>query len=160
MLCPQVVSSLQNSVKDHMMAPADADSHNGCGHAHSADGGAGAAEEEDVADAGAGPGAKRARTREGAAAGAEADVGSGSAAEESEESEEEEEEGESEAGSGDLVFPAAYAPALAQLLGARAAGGVPVRDIRLPSKEEKLGLAYTLWSEGVLSTVPRQPGRA
>ena len=152
----QVVSCLQNSANDHMMAPADADSD--CGHAHGADGGEGAEEEKDMGAAGAGP-RKHARMHQGAAAGAEADTTtSSSGADES--GEEEEGEADSEVGGCDLVFPASYAPALAQLLGAHDAGGVPVRSIRLPSTEEKLGLAYTLWSEGVLSTVPRQPGKA
>ena len=122
----QVLSCLQNDTARHMVA------NNGCaagacGHHHAP----GKAEEEDEDD------------------GDDED-------EDGEEDEEDEDEETNSEGGGDLVFPAAYAPALAELLGARGAGGVPVRAIRLPSKEEKLGLAYTLHAEGVLCTLPKK----
>lgn len=69
---------------------------------------------------------------------------------------EEEKEG-SERGPGDLVFPASYSVAIAQLLEtAQEAGkGIKVSDLHLASKEEKLGLAFALWSEGVICSVPK-----
>lgn len=57
--------------------------------------------------------------------------------------------------SGDLVFPASYTRALIQLLEAEEA--LPVKDIKLGSKEEKVGLAYSLWDEGLLTCSPKHP---
>lgn len=123
-----MLSCLQNDTARHMVAHDDCAA-GACGHHHAP----GKAEE-----------------------GAE-DDGDDEEEGDEEDGEDEDEETDSEGG-GDLVFPAAYAPALAQLLGARGAGGVPVRAIRLPSKEEKLGLAYTLHAEGVLCTLPKESG--
>ena len=65
---------------------------------------------------------------------------------------EEDSENSDEEGSGDLVFPASYTAALTQLLEAETP--VAVKEIKLGSKEEKVGLAYSLWDEGLLSTEP------
>lgn len=85
----------------------------------------------------------------------QADDGEGDAAEENESAEEQESDEESGDGAADLVFPASYSFAIAQLLAtAKPAGeGIPVSDIKLPAMEEKLGLAFALWSEGVIYTV-------
>ena len=86
-----------------------------------------------------------------------ADDGEGDASEEieSESEEEEDDEEDEECGSGptDLVFPASYSIAIAQLLATADDKGIKVSDVNLPSKEEKLGLAFALWSEGVICTV-------
>ncbi|BDA49680.1 Ribosomal oxygenase 2 [Coccomyxa sp. Obi] len=87
------------------------------------------------------------------------DDGDGDASEEieSESEEEEEEEEENEecgGGAADMVFPASYSFAIAQLLATADSKGIKVSDIKLPSKEDKLGLAFALWSEGVICTVP------
>ena len=73
----------------------------------------------------------------------EENLGSNSEGDDEEEEDEEEE-------SGELVFPASYCTALAQLL--QADDAIPVRDLRLRSKEEKVGLAYSLWAEGMVCT--------
>lgn len=86
-----------------------------------------------------------------------ADDGEGDASDEIEsesEEEEEEENEECEGGATDLVFPASYSIAIAQLLATADGKGIKVSDINLPSKEDRLGLAFALWSEGVICTVP------
>lgn len=50
-----------------------------------------------------------------------------------------------------LVFPESFLAALIQVLLSDAPLGV--RDIKLRNKEEKLGLAYSLWEEGLVCTV-------
>lgn len=67
-----------------------------------------------------------------------------------EEDDEDDSENSDEDLSGDLVFPKSYTKALIQLL--EAEDPIPVRDIKLSSKEEKVGLAYSLWDEGLIST--------
>ena len=52
----------------------------------------------------------------------------------------------------DLAFPASYAGAVNQLLQSSKLHPVAVRDVALESKEEKVGLVLTLWSEGYLCT--------
>lgn len=48
------------------------------------------------------------------------------------------------------MFPASYAEALAQIL--IQDQPVAVKDIKLKDKEEQLGLAYSLWAEGFVTT--------
>ena len=76
----------------------------------------------------------------------EENLGSNSEGEDDEDDDEEDEEEDS----GELVFPASYSTALAQLL--QADDPIPVRDLRLRSKEEKVGLACSLWAEGMICT--------
>lgn len=83
-----------------------------------------------------------------------ADDGEGDASDESVSESEEEEDEECGEGAADLVFPASYSFAIAQLLATADGKGIKVSDINLPSKEDKLGLAFALWSEGVICTVP------
>lgn len=77
---------------------------------------------------------------------------------------EEEDEGESEDEDGsdseeaDLVFPAEYGLAVAQLLDAQS-HPVKVRDIKLDGDEVKLDLAVTMWKEGILS-VQAEPSKS
>lgn len=52
----------------------------------------------------------------------------------------------------DLAFPESYAAALHQLLHSSRQHPVAVQDLPLGSKEEKIGLVMTLWSEGFLCT--------
>ena len=69
-----------------------------------------------------------------------------------EEEQDEEEEGSSEDeanGSADLVFPAAYGAALAELLSSHHSP-IRVADIKLPNAELQLDLAVTLWKEGIV----------
>lgn len=70
-----------------------------------------------------------------------------------EEQEEENEDGESDegddSGTADLVFPAAYGSALAELLSSYDKS-VSVKDIRLPNAELQLDLAVTLWKDGIV----------
>lgn len=73
----------------------------------------------------------------------------------SEDSLEESEDGEEDGGA-DLVFPASFAPALAQLLGEGPA--VAVQDVRLDSSEDRLGLVRSLWMEGLVCTVAAKNG--
>lgn len=54
--------------------------------------------------------------------------------------------------SGDLVFPASFGRALAQLLSSEEP--LAVKDLRLRTKDDKLGLTYSLWEEGLICTVP------
>ena len=67
-------------------------------------------------------------------------------------------ENSDEDGSGELVFPASYSKALLQLLEAEIP--LAVKDIKLGSKEEKVGLAYSLWEEGLLTTENQIPNSA
>ena len=54
---------------------------------------------------------------------------------------------------GDLAFPASYAIALTQLLiTSSAQHPVPVKELLLETKDEKLGLVSTLWEEGYICT--------
>ena len=55
----------------------------------------------------------------------------------------------------DLAFPASYTAALRQLLQSSQDQPVAVKALQLASKEEKLGLTKTLWSEGYLCTSKR-----
>lgn len=57
-----------------------------------------------------------------------------------------------EGGTADLVYPAAYAPALAELLSSYS-DPVRVKDIRLPNVELQLDLAVSLWREGIVCTL-------
>ena len=76
----------------------------------------------------------------------EENLGSNSKGDDDEDDDEEDEEEEG----GELVFPASYSTALAQLL--QAETPISVRDLRLRSKEEKVGLTYSLWAEGMVCT--------
>ena len=76
--------------------------------------------------------------------------------EEDDNSEDDDEDSDEEEAA-DLVFPGSHAGALAQLLTAREP--LAVKQIRLGSKEEKVGLAYSLWEEGILTTVVDSPAR-
>ncbi|CAL8464436.1 g3971 [Coccomyxa elongata] len=128
----KVMSCLHNTVDSHMMGSPAGDCeqervaccHKRGDHRHASDDGGGDASEE-----------------------------SGSESEE-EEDEEEEEIEECGEGAADLVFPASYSFAIAQLLATADGKGIKVSDINLPSKEDKVGLAFALWSEGVICTVP------
>ena len=89
----------------------------------------------------------------------EGSSGSGASEEESEgeereeeESEESEEEEESE-GDCSTLYPSSYAPALAQLLSSSAENPLEISRVALPSMEARLGLVYSLWSEGLLAVV-------
>ena len=64
----------------------------------------------------------------------------------------EEEEG-NDSEQADLVLPATYSLAVAQLLNAHSSP-VHVRDIKLDGDEVKLDLAVTMWKEGILSVRP------
>ena len=78
--------------------------------------------------------------------------------EEEEESEKEESEGEEEEESeGDCstLYPSSYAPALAQLLSSTPESPLEISRVALPSVEARLGLVYSLWSEGVLAVVEK-----
>lgn len=48
------------------------------------------------------------------------------------------------------MFPASYQAALVQLL--EAEEPIAVKDIKLRNKEEKVGLAYSLWEERIICT--------
>lgn len=72
---------------------------------------------------------------------------------EGEDESDEEEDDEEDDGQADLVFPATYSFALAQLLGASSAP-VSVKDIKLDGEETKLDLAMTLWKEGIVAVWP------
>lgn len=55
---------------------------------------------------------------------------------------------------GSLVFPAAYALAVADVLALDPKGtGAAVKDLKVGSDEEKLQLALTLWSVGAVRTL-------
>lgn len=64
----------------------------------------------------------------------------------------EEEDGD-DSDQADLVLPAAYSLAVAQLLSAHSCA-VNVKDIKLDGDEMKLDLAATMWKEGILSARP------
>ena len=64
-------------------------------------------------------------------------------------------EEESEGGGGSLVFPQTFCKALGQLL--LTDKPVAVKDLKLDDKEERVGLAYSLWAEGFVSTVASKP---
>lgn len=72
-----------------------------------------------------------------------------SSGEEEDEGESDEEDG-SDSEEADLVFPATYGLAVAQLLDAQS-HPVKVKDIKLDGDEVKLDLAVTMWKEGILS---------
>ena len=57
---------------------------------------------------------------------------------------------EDDPGQADLVFPAEYSLALAQLLHAHSSP-IRVQDIMLQTDELKLDLAITMWKEGMLA---------
>ena len=71
-----------------------------------------------------------------------------------EEEEEEEDEEESE-GDCSTLYPSSYAPALAQLLSSAPERPLEISRVALPSAEARLGLVYSLWSEGVLAVVEK-----
>ena len=92
--------------------------------------------------------------------------GSGEYKEESGEEESEDEEESEGDGNGDgdgdeseddcsTLYPSSYAPALAQLLSSTPARPLEISRVALPSLEARLGLVYSLWSEGVLAVVER-----
>lgn len=56
------------------------------------------------------------------------------------------------------VFPACYAVTIAKILAATSATGIKVSDLQVPGdeEEERARLAFTLWSVGVVCTVPRK----
>lgn len=54
-----------------------------------------------------------------------------------------------ENGTADLVYPAAYGPAVAEVLSA-CSTPLKVQDIKLPNAELQLNLAVSLWKEGVI----------
>ncbi len=54
-----------------------------------------------------------------------------------------------------LVFPASFSEALAQIL--IQDQPVAVADIKLDDEEAKLGLAYSLWHEGFVTTILSVP---
>jgi len=91
----------------------------------------------------------------------EGSSGSGGGSKEEEEEEESEEsetgtdEDEEEEGEGDCstLYPSSYAPALAQLLSATRERPLEISHVALPSVEARLGLVYSLWSEGVIAVV-------
>ncbi len=59
------------------------------------------------------------------------------------------------------MFPATYSLALVQLLSVESAA-VNVKDIKLDGDETKLGLAVTLWKEGIVAVQPqpsKKPGK-
>ena len=74
--------------------------------------------------------------------------------EEESESDEEEDE-ESSEGDCSTLYPSSYAPALAQLLSSPPERPLEVSRVALPSAEARLGLVYSLWSEGVLAVVEK-----
>ena len=76
----------------------------------------------------------------------------GSSSDEEETGDSEEEDG-SDSDQADLVFPAVYGPAVAQLLNAHSQP-VKVKAIKLDGDEVKLDLAVTMWKEGILSVRP------
>ena len=126
----QVVSCLSNSIKDHMMGDEFEHEHHGCCHTSSCNG---AANGEAGAD-GQGEGFSHK-----------------SSSDEEEDEGENEEEDVSDSEQADLVFPATYDLAVAQLLDAQS-HPVKVKDIKLDGDEVKLDLAVTMWKEGILST--------
>ena len=85
----------------------------------------------------------------GAAGEDEASSQGSSSGEEEDQGESEEEDG-SDSEQADLVFPAIYSLAVAQLIDAHA-HPVKVKDINLDGAEVKLDLAVTMWKEGILS---------
>ena len=80
-----------------------------------------------------------------------------STGQEEDEGENEEEDG-SDSEQADLVFPAEYGLAVAQLLDAQS-HPVKVRDIKLDGDDVKLDLAVTMWKEGILS-VQAEPSKS
>ncbi len=146
----QVISCLSNSIEDHMMGEQAEHEHehhhsDACchgdhphtGHSHDHDASNGKASGHD----------------HGQQVESNAEEESGS----DEEGDKEEDGGDKEEGHADLVFPATYSLALAQLLSADSTP-VNVRDIRLDGDEAKLDLAVTLWKEGIVC-VPIQIAR-
>ena len=129
----QVVSCLSNSIKDHMMGDEFEHEHEhsgGCCHASSCNGAANG----ELGGDGQGEG-----------------VSHKSSSDEEEDEGESEEEDVSDSEQADLVFPATYGLAVAQLLDAQS-HPVKVKDIKLDGDEVKLDLAVTMWKEGILST--------
>lgn len=128
----QVVSCQSKSIKDHMMGDEFEHEHQhsgGCCQASSCDG---AANGQSGAD-GQGEGSSQ-----------------GSSSDDEEDEGESEEEDGSDSEQADLVFPATYSLAVAQLLDAQS-HPVKVKDIKLDGDEVKLDLAVTMWKEGILS---------
>lgn len=70
-----------------------------------------------------------------------------------EEDEDEDEDEEESEGDCSTLYPSSYAPALAQLLSSTPDRPLEVSRVALPSAEARLGLVYSLWSEGVLAVV-------
>ncbi|MEW5298291.1 MAG: hypothetical protein WDW36_001432 [Sanguina aurantia] len=90
------------------------------------------------------------------------DEGEDGEGESGDEGEEGESSGEGDGSAGDElpgpVFPACYAVAIAKILAATSATGIKVSDLQVPGgeEEERVRLAFTLWSVGVVCTVPRK----
>ena len=174
----RLLSCLRNSRDTHMMggpgdeggSSSDEDDGSGSerGGSGSERGGSGSEMSSEAAEqwvpgvtrAVAAAGAGRGREPEAEVAGS-TDEESGGSEERGSSKEEQDVEESSEGGARpaeDLVFPAAFAPALVQLLAtaADAAGGgapLPVRAIALPDAELQLQVAAALWDAGVLRTV-------
>lgn len=66
---------------------------------------------------------------------------------------------EDEAAGGGIIFPGEYASILAQILRSTRGKPVLVRDFGLGTEMERVGLAYALWSEGVISTVGKRTSK-
>ena len=127
----QVVSCLSNPIKDHMMGDDiehEQQQSGACCQASCCDGAANGQVGPDGQDEGS---------------------SQGSSSDEEEEDGNEEEDG-CDSGQADLVFPAMYSLAVAQLLDAHS-HPVKVKDIKLDGDEIKLDLAVTMWKEGILS---------
>ena len=139
-LVSQVVSSLANIIEDHMMGEDEEDQDQPsacCSHDH----------DHSHAHTHHDDGKPHQHAN-----GRHAQLASGDEADEEEDEDEEEEEGSSEDeenGSADLVFPAAYGAALAELLSSNHSP-IRVADIKLPNAELQLDLAVTLWKEGIV----------
>ena len=135
----QVVSSLANPIEEHMMGEDEEDQDQPgacCSHDHD--------HSQTHTHHDNGKPHQHANGRH-------AELANGGEADEEEE-EDEEEEGNSEDeenGSADLVFPAAYGLALAELLSSHHSP-IRVADIKLPNAELQLDLAVTLWKEGIV----------
>lgn len=78
------------------------------------------------------------------------ELGSQEDSEEEDSDDEDDSEGGSEEGGGSLVFPSTFTKGLAQIL--LSDRPVPVREVKVSNKEEKMGLAYSLWAEGYVTT--------
>lgn len=139
----QVVSSLANPIEEHMMGEEDDQDHPGSCCSHDHDHGC-SHDHNHPLEADQHTNGKQHQGTGGNAH---------SAGDESHEDDSEEEGSDSDEdeGTADLVFPAEYSPALADLL---SGSQVRVADIRLPNDELRLDLAVTLWKEGIVCMRP------